>query len=104
MRIISSFAAVCLLFGSTAMAAPVKYVLPEETAALATGPNSDIAQATCSACHSVDYITTQPTPQKDAKGFWTAEVTKMQKVFGAPVDPDNAPKIVDYLAATYTAK
>ena len=104
MRIILSLTAACQLLSSTAMAAPIKYILPEETAALATGPNSDIAQATCSACHSVDYITTQPRLQKDPKGFWAAEVTKMQKAYGASVDPENGPKIVDYLAATYTAK
>jgi hypothetical protein len=35
------------------------------------------------------------------KDFWQAEVTKMIKVYGAPIDDADVPKIVGYLAATY---
>jgi hypothetical protein len=35
------------------------------------------------------------------KDFWQAEVTKMIKVYGAPIDDAAVSKIVDYLAATY---
>jgi hypothetical protein len=31
-------------------------------------------------------------------------VTKMVKVMGAPIQPDDAQKIVDYLAASYGKK
>jgi len=55
----------------------------------------------CTACHSVDYISTQPRGPKFKKDFWQAEVTKMIKVYGAPIDDADVPKIVDYLAATY---
>ena len=82
----------------TAGAAPVDYKLPEETAALKPGPNLEVAQNNCTACHSADYIKTQPIMKKD---FWQAEVTKMIKVYGAPIEDADVPKIVEYLAATY---
>ena len=43
-----------------ANAAPVDYKLPDETAALKPGPNLEVAQNNCTACHSSDYIKTQP--------------------------------------------
>ena len=87
-------------FGSVT-AAPVSYTLPDETAALKPGPNLDVVKNNCTACHSVDYIQTQPRGPKFKKDFWQAEVTKMIKVFGAPIDDADVPKIVEYLAATY---
>jgi sulfite dehydrogenase (cytochrome) subunit B len=82
-------------------AAPVSYTLPEETAAFKPGPNLEAAQNNCTACHSADYINSQPRGQKPRKDFWQAEVTKMIKVYGAPIDDADVGKIVDYLAATY---
>jgi mono/diheme cytochrome c family protein len=84
-----------------AIAAPVSYTLPEETAALRPGPNLEVVQNNCTACHSADYISTQPRGPKFKKDFWQAEVTKMIKVYGAPIDDADVGKIVDYLAATY---
>jgi hypothetical protein len=81
-------------------AAPIGYKTPDETAAFKPGPNVDLVKNNCTACHSVDYVITQP-PMKDRKGFWQAEVTKMIKVYGAPIDDADVGKIVDYLAATY---
>jgi hypothetical protein len=83
-----------------ANAAPVDYKLPEETTTLKPGPNLDVARNNCTACHSADYIKTQPI-MKSKKDFWQAEVTKMIKVYGAPIDDADVSKIVDYLAATY---
>jgi sulfite dehydrogenase (cytochrome) subunit B len=82
-------------------AAPVNYTLPEETAAFKPGPNLEVVQNNCTACHSADYISTQPRGEKFRKDFWAAEVTKMIKVYGAPIDDADVGKIVDYLAATY---
>ena len=90
----------CLLPAS-AQAAPVSYALPEETAAFKPGPNLDVVKANCAACHSADYVQTQPRGEKFKKDFWQAEVTKMIKVYGAPIDEADVSKIVDYLAATY---
>ena len=43
-----------------ANAQPINYKLPDETATLKPGPNLDVAQNNCTACHSADYIKTQP--------------------------------------------
>lgn len=92
--------AFCLLLAS-AQAAPISYTLPEETAAFKPGPNLDVVKANCAACHSADYVQTQPRGEKFKKDFWQAEVTKMIKVYGAPIDDADVPKIVEYLTATY---
>src|SRR5258707_12279764 len=93
--------AIARLVFTSAKAAPVSYTLPEETAAFKPGPNLEVVQNNCTACHSADYIDTQPRGPKFKKDFWQAEVTKMIKVYGAPIDDADAAKIVDYLAATY---
>ena len=92
-------AAACL--GGSASAAPISYKLPDETAAFKPGPNLEVVQSNCTACHSADYVSTQPRGPKFKKDFWQAEVTKMIKVYGAPIDDADVGKIVDYLAATY---
>ena len=84
---------------SAAMAGPVTYDLPEETAVLKPGPGLDTAQSNCVACHSADYIATQP-PRR-GKAFWDAEVTKMIKAFGAPISDADAKVIADYLKQNY---
>ena len=91
---------VALSLGS-AGAAPISYALPEETAALKAGPNLEVVQSNCTACHSADYISTQPRGPKFKEDFWQAEVTKMIKVYGAPIADADVPRIVEYLAATY---
>ena len=93
--------AACLALAPAARAAPVPYELPAETAELAPGPNLEVAQANCGACHSADYVSTQPRPLADPRKFWSAEVTKMVKAYKAPVDETDAALIVDYLVATY---
>ena len=82
-------------------AKPVTYTLPDETAAFKPGPNLDVVQGNCAACHSADYILTQPRGPKFGKDFWQAEVTKMINVYGAPIEPADVPKIVDYLTTAY---
>lgn len=92
----------CLSLGAAVAAKPVPYEAPPETAKLAPGPNAELAEGTCTACHSADYITTQP--HKVAAGFWQAEVAKMVKAYGAPIEDADAKKIVDYLNAAYPPK
>ena len=86
---------------AAAQAAPRSYTLPEETATLAAGPKLETVQGNCAACHSAEYISTQPRNLADPRGFWTAEVTKMRKAYGAPVADADVPAIVDYLVETY---
>jgi mono/diheme cytochrome c family protein len=82
-------------------AKPISYKLPDETAAYKPGPNLEVVQNNCTACHSADYVKSQPQGPKFKKDFWQAEVIKMIKVYGAPIDDADVGKIVDYLAATY---
>jgi mono/diheme cytochrome c family protein len=92
-----------LLAGFPAAAAPRSYDLPEPTAQLRPTPGHEIglaaAEANCQSCHSVDYIAMQP-PGKGA-AFWTSEVTKMRKVYRAPISEADGKAITEYLAATY---
>jgi len=94
-----------ILFLSLTMVAaeakPVTYTLPPETSALkpAAGPGFEAAKANCGACHSADYVTTQP-PHR-SKDFWTAEVTKMVKVYGAGIPEADRDAIAAYLSETY---
>ena len=83
---------------SGAFASPMVYQLPDETAELKPGRGVETA-IVCQACHSADYITTQPPGE--GKAFWQAEVQKMIKVYKAPIAEGDAAIIVDYLAATY---
>jgi mono/diheme cytochrome c family protein len=94
-------AALGLAAAVSVSAKPVTYDLPEETAAFKPGPNLDVVQGNCGACHSADYIQTQPRGPKFGKAFWQAEVTKMIKVYGAPIKEADVPKIVEYLSTAY---
>ena len=92
-----------LLAGLPAAAAPQRYDLPEPTARLRPAPGHDAglaaAEANCQTCHSIDYVAMQP-PGKGA-AFWAGEVTKMRKVYHAPISEADGQAIADYLAATY---
>ena len=101
MKLRSILLAAALLAAGGALAAPKPYQAPPETASLADGPDVDLVDANCSACHSVDYITTQPRGLADPKGFWTAEVNKMKKAYGYKADDQDAAKIVAYLTEVY---
>jgi len=69
---------------------------------LKDAPGRDAVANNCAACHSLDYIQIN-SPFPDAK-LWDAEVTKMIKVFGAPIDDPDAKAITDYLVKNYGAK
>src|SRR4030088_3857079 len=88
-------AAIAGLSLGSANAAPVSYTLPDENAAFKPGPNLDVVQNNCTGCPSSDYISTQPQGPKYKKDFWQAEVTKMIKLYGAPIDQADLPKTGD---------
>lgn len=71
----------------------------EDAIQLKPGTGAEVVQANCGACHSLDYIQMN-SPFLDEKG-WTAEVTKMVKTFGAPVDEADQQQIIAYLVANY---
>ena len=74
----------------------------ENRVQLKDGPSKDLVLGRCAACHSQDYIPMN-SPFLDRKG-WEAEVNKMAKAYGAPMEPDEVAKIVDYLATNYGKK
>lgn len=65
---------------------------------LKPGPGVEVTEQHCVVCHSTDYIVMQP--RGDQKQ-WDGVVTKMIKVFGAPVSDADARSISEYLARTY---
>lgn len=90
------------LGAAVAFAAPPKPIqLPGETVKLKPSnlPGFAIAQQKCAICHSADYITYQP-PGMTVKQ-WTGEMTKMQHLYGAPIDDQEIKLLGVYLAATY---
>ena len=101
MRVLTVAAVLAAGLAVAAAAKPIQYELPEETAELAPGPGLNVARANCVACHSADYISTQPRNMRDLGAFWTAEVTKMRHVYGAPIEEADVKAIVDYLVANY---
>jgi hypothetical protein len=99
-KVILALSLAVVVFGTgAALAEKRSYALPEETAMLRPGPGLETAQNNCGACHSADYINTQPP--KQGQGFWEAEVQKMIKVYGAPIEAADAKIIAEYLAKTY---
>jgi len=92
-----------LALASVAMlAAATLAVAGEDKVKLKDGPGLDKVRNDCIACHSLDYIPLN-SPFLDAKG-WEATVTKMQKAYGAPIKPEDAAPIAQYLAENYGKK
>lgn len=83
-----------------AAAGGAEITLPPDHAhgALKPGPGSDLAQQKCVLCHSTDYIVTQPPGDQKQ---WDGVVTKMIKVYGAPLTDAEAKTVADYLARYY---
>ena len=57
---------------TSAEAKPLKITLPQETATFKPGTNREAVMNNCTACHSADYIQTQPRGPKFKKDFWNA--------------------------------
>lgn len=71
----------------------------ETSVVLAEAAGVERVQAYCSMCHSLDYIVMN-SPFQDRAG-WDKTVTKMVKVMGAPLTPEDSAAVIDYLAANY---
>ncbi|MEQ1859864.1 MAG: cytochrome c [Chthoniobacteraceae bacterium] len=80
------------------IAAAEDWTLPAEQVVLKPNPGADLVKANCLMCHSVDYITTQPSLTRDQ---WKASVTKMQQKYGAPVVAESVDPLLDYLLRSY---
>ena len=71
----------------------------ESSIALESGPGRELVQSACAICHSVDYIVMN-SPFQDRAG-WTKTVDKMVHVMGAPLSPEDAATVIDYLERYY---
>lgn len=81
--------------------APVSVTLPADDAgasfASVSGAGSaEIVEANCLACHSADFVMGQPAL---TAAEWAAEVTKMRKVYKAPIAEADDAAIVAWLTA-----
>ena len=100
-----SVVAAALACGVVAVAAaPKTIVLPPDGAQLIASPLPGYAkaQANCVACHSAEYMLTQPP--NAGRPYWDAMTKRMKAVFKAPLNDADIPEIVDYLTATYGNK
>ena len=71
----------------------------EGSVKLKEGAARELVVGNCVMCHSLDYIPMN-SPFLDRKG-WDATITKMVKVMGAPIKPDDHAAILEYLAKNY---
>ena len=91
MRTIILAAAAVLLAGSA--------FADEQVIKLKPGAGLDKVEGNCQACHTLAYIPMNSV-YMNAAG-WDAEVTKMIKAYGAPVDDEDAKAIKAYLSKNY---
>jgi hypothetical protein len=74
----------------------------EEPVQLKQAPGLDKVETNCGRCHSLDYVVmNSPFPTAT---LWDAEVAKMIKAFGAPIDATDAKIIADYLKKNYGSR
>ena len=71
----------------------------EQVIKLKQAPGLDKVESNCAACHTLAYIAMNSVYLNGAG--WDAEVTKMIKAFGAPIDDADAKIIADYLKKNY---
>jgi hypothetical protein len=72
-----------------ALAAPVTVTLPDNEP-MFTGPDADLLNANCLACHSAEMVLAQP---KMTAEQWGYSVQKMQTVYKAPIEDADAAKL-----------
>ena len=75
----------------------LKLDVPTSDTMFPAGPGSDAINNNCLACHSADHVLKQPSLSREA---WKEIVDKMITAYKAPVSPDDAKTIVDYLVRT----
>jgi cytochrome c5 len=85
---------------SVVLAASITTAAADETSLrLTEGPGLTQVQASCSMCHSLDYILMN-SPFQD-KAAWEKTVNKMVKVMGAPLTAEDITAVVAYLDTHY---
>jgi len=92
MRHLPLIAVLLLAAGASALA-------QERPIALNDGAGRAVTENICSGCHSLDYIRINAPFMN--RQTWTASVNKMVQMFGAPIAPNDATMIIDYLSTNY---
>ena len=86
-----------ILLATASIAIPA--AAEEQPVRLKQAPGLDKVESNCGVCHSLDYIQmNSPFPNA---ALWDAEVTKMIKTFGAPIEDADAAVIKNYLSQNY---
>jgi sulfite dehydrogenase (cytochrome) subunit B len=85
------------LAAAAALACPA--LADEASIELKDGPARATVEASCSGCHSLDYIAMN-SPFLD-RSKWEATVKKMIGPFGAPIEDRDVAAIVEYLTVNY---
>lgn len=70
--------------------------LPDDPNELPEAPGKQAVMDNCTACHSPSTMLQQPRVPREK---WEATVTKMVKLYKAPIDAKAIPQIVDYMVA-----
>jgi sulfite dehydrogenase (cytochrome) subunit B len=88
-----------LTFSTLALLSTARAIAQEQPVSLKDAPGREVVQNNCATCHSLDYPRIN-SPFMDRK-TWETEVNKMISAFGAPITPEDAKVIVEYLAVNY---
>ena len=75
----------------------LKLDVPTSDMLFPAGPGSNEINNNCLACHSADHVLNQPSL---SSVDWQEVVDKMITAYKAPISPDDAKAIVDYLVRT----
>jgi mono/diheme cytochrome c family protein len=87
------------LIGAITLGLALPALAAEKPIQLKKAAGLDKVEANCGSCHSLDYI--QMNSPFPSAALWDAEITKMIKVFGAPIEDADAKAIGDYLKKNY---
>lgn len=71
--------------------------LPADEETFGKGPQAELLNRTCLACHSASMVRYQPPLNRKQ---WTATVDKMREAYAAPFEKGEREAIVDALMAT----
>jgi mono/diheme cytochrome c family protein len=83
----------------TVLALSLPAAAEEKPIDLKKAPGLDKVEGNCGSCHTLDYILMN-SPYPNA-ALWDAEVSKMIKVYGAPITDADAKEIAEYLKKNY---
>jgi hypothetical protein len=87
------------IIAALAMVSAGSALAQEDKILLKDGPGRDKVMSQCAMCHSLDYV--QMNSRFLDRAGWTASVTKMINVFGAPIPKEDVDTLVDYLTQNY---